>query len=356
MDNYNDLLMQYALNNENYLKWREEHTKMFGDIFALAFEENSEAQIHLTAALINISQRNFAGAMPKLDMLETICINSFDENAVNYFKGLNHELLENEQEMNEYYEKVRQSDIAFVYPLAFHPYYRTAKFSQRACEFSKAIFYYRKALAFYDDEDTVAKSKSNISQIIYDIATCFITIHRYDDCERFLALSEKYDATKNPQRDYVRAVLCAVKGEGEMCKTLLAEMPPFYKANCEPMTAAILAGTDPHYCVVPQDRSEFSAFWENMVSRKERLESFICEEETDCAEEMIAEMLTERFGFMKRKLECRMEASDGEITVYCKNYSVKTLACEQDALFAMKPAELEQWKFISVNAFENYYH
>ncbi len=356
MDYNDESLAQYGWDRESYQGWRKVHTQMFGDIFASAFEENPEAQVMLTAALTKISERDFDGAMPRLDQLETLCTNEFDEAAVCYFKGLNHELLDNEQEMNEYYETVREADMSFVYPLSFHPYYRTAKFAQRASEYHKAVFYYRKALAFYHDGDTAAKAKPVISQIIYDIATCFLTLHRYDDCERFLALSEKYHAGDNPQRDYVKAVLFAVRGEKDACHQLLKGMNPLLAGNCKAITEGILWGRDPHYCVVPQDRSEFSSFWETMVSRKDGIEELIDEEETDCAEELIAKMLTELFGFMKRNLECRIETSDGELTVYCKTYCVKTLACEYEALFSEKPAALENWHFVSVNGFEDSYY
>ena len=71
-NDFYDELKKYALDNGNYKKWRKEHTKVFGKLFADAFSESEEAQICFTAALINISQRTFEQAMPKLDMLEGI--------------------------------------------------------------------------------------------------------------------------------------------------------------------------------------------------------------------------------------------------------------------------------------------
>ena len=49
MDQYNEFLEQYALNNENYLKWRDIHKQQFGELFDSAFSGNDEAQIHFTA-------------------------------------------------------------------------------------------------------------------------------------------------------------------------------------------------------------------------------------------------------------------------------------------------------------------
>lgn len=87
-------------------------------------------------------------------------------------------MLGNESEMNEHYEKVRTSNFAFVFPLPFHPYYRTAKFAHKDSECSKAIFYYQKALEFYDGTAPDTKTKSAVSQIIYDIATIYLYMHR----------------------------------------------------------------------------------------------------------------------------------------------------------------------------------
>lgn len=354
MEDYYEILKQYALNDNNYKGWRKEHTKIFGEIFSSAFAENTEAQIHLTAALINISKRNFAGAMPKLDILEAICTNDFDEAVVSYFKGLNHELLANEKEMNEYYENLRRSDVSLVFPLPFHPYYRTAKFAQRDSECSKAIFYYKKALEFYDGTVPNAKNKSTVSQIIYDIATLHLYTHDYEDCKSFLELSEKYDPTENQQRNFVTAILHAVQGRKSECYALVEGMNRFFRENLEPAVEAIFAGLDLHYCVVPQDRSAYGDFWSYMDSRKNELEELVFDEKTEDAQKIISGQLSEVLSFMKRNIDCRIDISDGCITVYCKNYRVKTLVSEYHALFSEKSDSLDKWHFISVNEFENY--
>jgi hypothetical protein len=41
MEEYNEEFLENALENENYLKWREIHTRMFGEIFSSAFSDNS---------------------------------------------------------------------------------------------------------------------------------------------------------------------------------------------------------------------------------------------------------------------------------------------------------------------------
>ena len=336
---------EYELsNNENYKNWRKIHEGAFGDIFASAFSESGEAQMQLTAALIHISKRKFAEAMPILDLLESLCTNSFDEGAVYYFKGLNHEMLGNEQEMVEYYERLGSIDESFVFPLAFHPYYRTAKFAQRASECKKAVYYYKKALEFYDGRRPTAREAATVSQIIYEVATVYLYMHSYSDCEKFLKLSEIYDPSENQQRNFVAAILYAVQGNRDECDTAIRSLNDFFKTSCEATANAIFEGRDLHYCAVPQDRSEYDSFWRRF------LEIGTAED----AQAIISMLLTETLSFAKRQIECRIEKGESSVTVYCKNYRIKTLAAEYTVLFSKKPAELEKWNFISVDEFENY--
>ena len=352
-DNYESLI-ENALNNENYKDWRKEHTRVFGEIFSSAFTENEEAQIHLTSALIHISKRNFEAALPKLILLESICVNEYDCAAVDYFIGLNYEMMENESKMNEYYEKVKSSNISFVFPLQLHPYYRTAKFAQRASECSKALFFYRKALSFYDGATPNANINSSVSFIIYDIATICLYMHEYDECERFLKLSNKFDKSQNQHRTYVTSILYAIQGRVDDSYALLNSMSSFLRQNCEPMIEAILAEADFHYCVVSQDRSGYVDFWNELASLKGNIEELVCSEKVSDAEKIISEKLSIALSFMKRQLACKIELSGDKITVYCKNYYVKTLEKEYEALFSSKPRELNDWHFTSIKEFENY--
>ena len=352
MEDYYEYLLGYALNDKNYKAWRKEHTKIFGEIFSCAFTENKEAQIHLTAALINISQRNFEVAMPKLNILESMCINDYDRAVMDYFIGLNHELLGNESKMNEYYESLGRSNFLFDFPLQFHPYYRTAKFAQRDSECSKAIFYYQKALLFYDGvTDLNAEKRSVISHTIYDIATLYLYMHKYDECEKFLALSKTYDNSENQHRTYVTAILYAVQGRENDSRNLLDTMNSFLRTNCEPLIEAITAKREPHYCVVEQDQSAHSDFWDKLIAYKADLEKLVVSKKILDVQKTVSEMLSTTFSFMKKELACRVEASDTMITVYCKNYYVKTLIEEYKSLFSMKPNELNNWRFVSVNEF-----
>ena len=354
MDGFEESLAAFALNNKNYKGWRKEHTKVFGKIFSSAFEGNPEAQIQLTAALINISQRAFEDAMPKLTELESICANEFDRTVVNYFKGLDYEMLANEEEMVSYYEKVKESTISFDFPLPFHPYYRTAKFAQRDSECSKAVYYYRKALSFYDGIVPSDHAKPIVSQIIYDIATIYLFMHQYDDCERFLSISEQYDPSVNQQRNYVKAILYATQKRFEESWALSENMNRFLKEYLDPMLMAIENGSDLHYCASTQDRSGYADFWNAMETQKQQMEELLANGKNTDAEAIISEKLSNALAFAKRLLECRIEKNGALITVYCKNHSAKTVKSEYEFLFSSKPKSFENWTFISVDWFEEY--
>ena len=349
-----DLLKQYALDSKTYKGWRKEHTKVFGSVFADAFSHNEEAQICLTAALIQISKRCFDRAMPKLDMLETVCDTPFDETAIAYFKGLNYEMLENETEMNTYYEKVKRSSVTLSYIIAFHPYYRTAKFAQRASECSKALHYYRKALAFYDGIQPDRHEAPIVSQLLYDIATVYLFKHDYRECERFLKFSRQYDPSQNPHRDYVHAILCAIYEKHDECKALLDAMNPFFRTNCQAIIDAIANGKELHYCTVSQDRSLYGAFWTDFLQDEKTILAEIANDALNEAEKRISEKLTKTLAFAKCTIDCRIEKNANFISVKCKNYQAKSLKEELSALFQMKPTCLFGWEFLSADEFESY--
>jgi len=347
-------LMKIVSESSNYRKWRRQHGAVFGGLYQDAFPKNKEARICLTAALTQISQRNFEKALPMLEVLEQICETEADEITVCYFKGLNYELLGRVPEMEACYERLRGFSQVPPFLLAFHPYYRTAKFAQRDSECSKSMYYYEKALEFYYGKPLDERGSSNASHIIYDIATLCLYRHDYEECDRFLKLSYQYDPSLNAQREYVKAVLCAIRGEKEECDRILSKMSPFLKEPCEAMVSAILSGRDPHYFAVAQDRSRYEEFWESFSAEARSLESLAEDGAMEEVCDLISQKLTKAMPFMQRSLACRMEPKGDRITVLCKNYRVRSLTAEHSALFARKPEGLSRWEFLSVEEFEDF--
>lgn len=232
-------MQEYALDNENYIKWREIHGNAFGEVFLSAFDESPEAQIHLTASLIKISKRDFNGGLAILLMLEQFCFNDFDSFALSYFTGLCYEFLENEEEMNKYYDKMLEYDFDFKFIIGFHPYYRTAKFAQRKSENAKALEYYKKAYELYSDDETDAVKLQNLGQLCFDLGSVYLSVKDYVKSREFLEKSCRFSPAENPQRSYVLAILCAIEGKKDESKQLVDSLPDNLKVICEQIISSI---------------------------------------------------------------------------------------------------------------------
>lgn len=346
-----DLLQEYTLDDENYKQWREIHGKAFGNIFTSSFEESSEAQIHLTAALIKISKRDFEGGLAILLMLENVCYNDFDCFALYYFIGLCYEFLENEELMNKYYQKMLGYDENYLFKIAFHPYYRMAKFAQRKAECKKALKYYNKATELYSKNETNIGMLENLSQIYFDMGTVYSFSHNYDKAWEFLEKSYKCNPIENPQRNYVKAILYAIDGKSEDVKLLIDSMPDYLKLNCKQLTSALLNRQELHYFAIEQDRKDYGVFWNKIAESENILLQYIKDGENFKAEEIISQYLTETIQFMKKQLICSIEKKSSMILVKCRSGYTKTLTAEYEALFSMKYDNFSNWEFIAVNEF-----
>ncbi len=350
----NDFSESFTSDNKNYKQWRKIHSEAFGDIFSSAFEDNSQAALCLTAALIRVSSRKFQEAMPLLLSLEDAASDDFDRAAINYFIGLNYEFMQSEEKMNEYYEQFASYGIKTLFNIAFLPYYRTAKFAQRDSECSKSLHYYFKALSFCRENAAEQDKMKLLSQLNYDIGTIYVYCHQYEKALRYLKESYTLDSSDNPQRSYVFAILTALSGNKAQLDTLLSSIPHTIRDLCAKQTSAILNGTDPHYCVVEQDGSRYPLFKEMFLKEKDELRKLVDKGDPEKAEAIMDRRLTDAFPFMQRTLSCRIEAVGSKITVSCKNYRVKTLVAEHKKLFEKINSLSSDWEFISVNEFLSY--
>ncbi len=340
-----------ARESENYKKWREVHTRAFGALYSEAFRDNSAAELQLTAALNNISGRKFEEAIPLLESAAQICTEDSDRAAVNTFLGMAYERLGDTEKMEECYELARASGARLEMVTQLHPYYYTAKMAQREMTFGKAVYYYQKALEFYDGQSPTGQAAETVSYIMYDLATIFVTTHRYDDCERFLKLSKSYSAAENQQRDYVYAILMAVLGKKEKSLSTLERLTPLLRDHGLPMAKAILEKRDPHYCVCPQDRSAYGGFIGFLKNNRKRIYSDACRGDTESIEKELGRMLTEAMPFMRKKLDCRVSVGNGVMTVRCRNYYVRSLAAEHEYLLGEANKLSDMWDFVSVSEY-----
>ncbi len=338
--------------DKNYQNWRKIHANAFGDLFSEAFTDNEAAQYLFTAALIDISKRCFEIALLKLENLSDMCSFMFDEAVVNYFKGLIYEMLQNEEMMTEYYEKLRLSNIDLDFPIAFHPYYRTAKFAQRDAECSKAINYYQKALAFYENATQTSPKSTVVGQILYDIATVYLYMHQYDLAEKTLALSKQYSPADNEQRQYVSAVLKAVQGKHDDCDAIVDALPGYLQSSGRAIVQAIRSKTDLHYGIVPQNRTGHNEFVKWFLQNRPQFDRLISQGNIVDVEINLSDKLTSTFPFMQKNLQCRIEIHSKAVIVKCKTYCVKTLKAEYAALFSLCRQAVKDWRFVAIDEFE----
>ncbi len=233
-------MQEYALDSENYKKWRKIHGNAFGYVFSSAFEDSPELQMHLTAALIKVSKRDYDSGLSMLKQLEDFCLCDFDSFALNYFIGLCFECMENEEQMNIYYEKMCESDLNYSFTMAFHPYYRTAKFAQRKSENEKSLHYYNKALEVYLEQDETDDKKETIGQIYYEMGTVCLSCGALKKSREFLERSCEYSPIENLQRTYVTAILCAAEGNIAESEKLVNSLPDYLKTECQRLIDSIL--------------------------------------------------------------------------------------------------------------------
>lgn len=230
---------EYGFNSEQYKEWRKIHTNTFGDVFSLAFEDSQDAQLFLTAALIKISKRDFLNGLSLLKQLEDFCVCEFDSFALYYFIGLCFEFIGNEEQMTEYYEKMREYNVDYSFRIVFHPYYRTAKFAQRKSENEKSLHYYKEAMNFYFGQEETAEKRENIGHLYYEMGTVFLSCKNYKKSREFIEKSCQYSPKENHHRNYVTAILCAIEGNKEESERLVNGLPDYLKTECQRLISFI---------------------------------------------------------------------------------------------------------------------
>lgn len=346
-DDVFEAMKECALNSENYKKSRESHTAVFGRIFSESFCDNEIAAIYFTSALNLITNKRFDEAGNRLEVLATMCAGEHERAAVHYFAGLAFEFLGDTAKACEHYRELLEASVKFEYQLLFHPYYRTAKLANKnELEMTKSLYYYRKALEFYDGTEPQGGNAETVSFILYDAATVSMIMHRYGDAQRFMELSYRYSHKENQQREYVMSILEAIVGNADGCNARVVRLNGLFRDSARAVTERILAGSDIHYFAVEQDRSKYGEFIDFLCSERDKLCDTVSAGDTEAVSELIGARLTQVLGFMHRRIECRIETDGGKVTVICKNYYTKSLMAEYAVLLARANGIVPGWTFI----------
>lgn len=144
-----------------------------------------------------------------------------------------------ETQISKYYDKMLTYGFDLHFIIAFHPYYRTAKFAQRKSENAKALEYYKKAYELYSDDETDAVKLENLGQLCYDLGSVYLSVKDYKKSREFLEKSYRFSPAENPQRSYVLAILCAIEGKKDESKQLVDSLPDNLKVICKQIISSI---------------------------------------------------------------------------------------------------------------------
>ena len=327
--------------NENYKGWYEVHKGAFGEIFTDAYADSQEGRVMLTAALNKLSRQDTSGALVILTELGALTEGETDMRALEYFTGLCCEMSGDSESAEEHYTKMAECGGNTKFALPFHPYYRTAKFAQRDSEPRKAEYYFKKAMALYEGYPIEGEVAVSVSMILYDIATLRIFMHDYSEGERLLSLSEKMLPGFNPQREYLKAILLAVKDDGDGAYRIRDMLKEPFKKSITEFIEQILDGRHLHYCESERSRSGYKKFLKTLSDKSGDIARMISEEQTAEIEDLIDGMLTKCFSYMSFSFKkCRAVIENGDLTVYLKTGCSRTLMREYTALLEGKTKEL----------------
>ena len=214
---------------ENFQNSWDTHMAAFGPILAPAFKDNFEAKIHLTAALNNISRREFEKCFIKLNILKDMC--SSDEDCAAWFfcMGLAFEFSGMKDEMLRYYNECVKYEPSFSLP-----YLMIAKCSHAEGNPAFAEKYYEKAVHFLEEEHLPTQTPRIISSVYVNYFSCLTSIGKYSEAETYLKESEEI-FQDFPERLHYAAILYAYMGNNkkynEYMLLLEKENPNLYKTT-----------------------------------------------------------------------------------------------------------------------------
>lgn len=220
------------------------HMNAFQPILEPAFVESYAARVHLTAALNYISRRDSKNGLKKLRILEKMCVNDADKAAWLFFMGLCFEMIGEEEQTMAYYQQAGEFQHQF-----YLPYLKVAKSAHNDGMFDVAEEHYWKAIHCFDEKELDHGSKVILASAYTNLASCLTMMHRYEEAEQMIVLSEKTLA-KQPGREATKAIIyAALKKEEQVATALLAleEEYPSMVSEIKKMTNEILAGTHPQF-------------------------------------------------------------------------------------------------------------
>ena len=339
-----DKMAKKAFEKEDVKRSWETHIKAFGPILEPAFENNLQARIHLTAALNMISNRNLAGALMKLKVLQKSVVTEADKAALLFCFGLYAEMAGSQEQMLAYYSMANQCGHKF-----YLPYLKVAKFylNGRMCREAEENF--RKAIDCFEAKPLSDGDKLILGSAYANLASCLTTQHRYDEAKTALEHSRTFcpDASG---RAAVEAVLFALDGDEARVTACLEALKPKGEqvvAAVKKTIDGILSRTDPMFFEVPVESNRLTDFWEWFAGYEAEMKKLLDKEKYDDGLTPVAKQLLTTFPFLEEIPNVGLGKNAKGYVVELKDYYAVGIAAAYEKLIEVCPEDiLTRWQFV----------
>ena len=335
-----DKMAKKAFESAAFQKNWAGHVQFFGPILESAFVNDYQSRVHLTAALNQISNRNLAQGLNKLNQLQDKCVTDADKAAWLFFMGVFQEMSGNKEQMLYFYTQCNEYGHRF-----YMPYLKVAKFYLDGHLYLAAEENYRAAIACFTATGLDLPSKRVLGSAYTNLASCLLMMHRYDEAEEALSTSRSL-FPEAPGRAAIEAALHAIHGDVEAVDACLAQLkshaPAMYHALRE-STNKILSRTDPLFFPVPVDDGKIAAFWDWFSRYEEGIYS-------NPDSTAIAAKLLETFPFLEEPPIVRLTLDEECCELALEDLYAVGITHAYKALLAACPEELtENWQFTVIH-------
>ena len=319
------------------------HMQAFGPILENAFAEDYASRIHLTAALNNISRREFSQGLEKLKKIQPECKNDADRAAWLFFTGLLLEMAGDKHQSLVLYMQANKLHHRF-----YMPYLKIAKMAHEDNVYLMAEENYRAAIGCFDGTGLDSQSKTILASAYGNLATCLSMMHRFSEAEEALALSRQL-IPNNPSLAAIEAVLCAVKGDDAGAKSQLdilqAYYPPALEKTAEDVDM-ILNKTHSHFFLIPTEEAPLRDFWQWFAETAESLEAAFEQGGEDAIHGAILDRLSTCFREEIHPAQIDISPEDGMYVLEFQDFFSVSLKAGYETLLSLCPREsLPHWRF-----------
>lgn len=228
-----------ALEHPTLVRQWTMYTGMFGPLLTPAYPGDDRARLQLIALLEQIGRRELDAARKSLAGLEKSCglPGPAEETLRHFLLGLMADAAGDADAMVTEYQHVLQARPDF-----YLPWQKVAQAHQQQFRFEEAAACLDKAISL---RYTQRSSEMVLGGLYASLAMCQLMLHQADAARRTLEIAERISPFPTQA---AQAMLCAVTGDRENALHLCTQGRA---ALVYPQVQQILAGTHPHFALLP---------------------------------------------------------------------------------------------------------